>query len=115
QVRGPAKDRYMVHSIGRWEGDNLVVDVTGFNVKNWFDRAGNFHSASLHLVERFSSIGHDAIRYEVTVEDPETFTRPWRIAMPLYRRLDPNVQLIEYPCIHLAEEFLHGYVLKKQL
>src|SRR5438094_2241288 len=115
KVEGPPDDTYMGHSVGRWEGDTLVVDVTGFNGKNWFDRAGNFHSDALHLVERFTPIHRDAIRYEVTIEDPETFTRPWRIAMPLYRRLEPNVQLIEYPCIEFAEEFLYGHVRKKQL
>src|SRR3989475_508988 len=115
KVEGAPDDTYMGHSVGHWERDTLVVDVTGFNGKNWFDRAGNFHSASLHLVERFTPISPDAIRYEVTIEDPETFTRPWRIAMPLYRRLEPNVQLIEYPCIEFAEEFLYGHVRKKQL
>src|SRR5207237_9408533 len=80
-----------------------------------FDRAGNFHSASLHLLERFTPINRDAIRYEVTIEDPEVFTRPWRIAMPLYRRLEPNIQLIEYPCINFAEEFLYSDVRKNQL
>jgi len=115
KAEGPPDDTYMGHSVGHWEGDTLVVDVTGFNGKNWFDRARNFHSASLHLVERFTSISPDAIRYEVTIEDPETYTRPWRIAMPLYRRLEPNIQLIEYPCIEFAEEFLYGNVRKKQL
>ena len=115
EVEGPPDDTYMGHSVGRWEGDTLVVDVTGFNGKNWFDRAGNFHSASLRLVERFTPISPDAIRYEATIEDPEVFTRPWRIAMPLYRRLEPNVQLIEYPCIEFAEEFLYGHVRKQPL
>jgi hypothetical protein len=115
KVEPPPDDTYMGHSVGHWEGDSLVVDVTGFNGKNWFDRAGNFHSASLHLVERFTPINADAIRYEATIEDPEVFTRPWRIAMPLYRRLEPNIQLIEYPCIEFAEEFLYGHVRKKQL
>ena len=115
KVEGPPDDTFMGHSVGHWEGDTLVVDVTGFNGKNWFDRAGNFHSASLHLVERFTPINPDAIRYEVTIEDPETFTRPWRIEMPLYRRLESNIQLLEYPCIEFAEEFLYGNVRKKQL
>ncbi|PYR33587.1 MAG: hypothetical protein DMF90_20240, partial [Acidobacteria bacterium] len=96
EVEPPPDDTYMGHSVGRWEGDTLVVDVTGFNGKNWFDRAGNFHSDSLHLVERFSPITPDVIRYEVTIEDPKTFTRPWRISMPLYRRMEPNAQLLEY-------------------
>jgi hypothetical protein len=115
KVEGPPDDTYMGHSVGRWEGDTLVVDVTSFNGKNWFDRAGNFHSEALRLVERFTPITPDAIRYEVTIEDPKVFTRPWRIAMPLYRRLEPNIQLLEYPCIEFAEEFLYGHVRQQQL
>ena len=115
KVEGPPDDTYMGHSVGRWEGDTLVVDVRNFNGKNWFDRAGNFHSDALHLVERFTPITPDAIRYEVTIEDPKTFARPWRIAMPLYRRLEPNIQILEYPCIEFAEEFLYGHVRKQQL
>ena len=115
KVEGPPDDTYMGHSVGRWEGDTLVVDVTNFNGKNWFDRAGNFHSEALHLVERFTPITPDAIRYEVTIEDPKVFTRSWRIAMPLYRRLEQNIQLLEYPCIEFAEEFLYGHVRKQPL
>ena len=115
KVEGPPDDTFMGHSVGRWEGDTLVVDVTQFNGKNWFDRAGNFHSDALHLVERFTPITSDAIRYEVTVEDPKTFTRPWKIAMPLYRRLEPNMQLIEYRCVEFVEEFLYGNLRKQQL
>src|SRR5262245_10756546 len=81
KVEGPPDDTYMGHSAGRWEGDTLVVDVTSFNGKNWFDRAGNYHSASLHLVERYTPISPDAINYEVTIEDPNVFTGPWKIAM----------------------------------
>ena len=114
-VEPPPDDTYMGHSVGRWEGDTLVVDVTGFNGKNWFDRAGNFHSEALHLVERFTPITPDAIRYEVTIEDPKVFTRPWRIAMPLYRRLEPNAQLLEYRCIEFVEEFLYGNLRKQPL
>ncbi len=97
KVEGPPDDTYMGHSVGRWEGDTLVVEVTNFNGKNWFDRAGNFHSDALRLVERYSPISPDAIRYEVTIEDPKVFTRPWTIAMPLYRRLEPNATVLDYP------------------
>ena len=114
-VEGPPDDTFMGHSVGRWEGDTLVVDVTDFNGKNWFDRAGNFHSEALHLVERFTPISADAMQYEVTIEDPNVFTRPWRISMPLYRRLEPNLQLMEYRCIEFVEEFLYGHVRKEQL
>jgi hypothetical protein len=115
QVEGPPDDTYMGHSVGRWEGDTLVVEVTNFNGKNWFDRAGNFHSDALHLVERFTPITPDAIRYEVTVEDPKVFTRSWKISMPLYRRLEPNMELLEYRCIEFVEEFLYGNLRKQQL
>jgi hypothetical protein len=115
KVEEPPDDTYMGHSIGRWEGDTLVVDVTRFNGKNWFDRAGNFHSDALHLVERFTPISRDAIRYEVTIEDPKVFTRPWTISMPLYRRLEPAMELLEYRCIEFVEEFLFGNLRKQQL
>ena len=115
KVEGPPDDTWMGHSVGRWEGDTLVVEVTNFNDKTWFDRAGNFHSDALHLVERFTPSGPDAIRYEVTIEDPKVFTRPWKMAMPIYRRLEPNIQLLDYQCIEFAEEFLYGNLRKKQL
>ena len=115
QVDPPPDTTYMGLSKGRWEGNTLVVDVTEFNGRNWFDRAGNFHSDALHLVERFTPITKDAIHYEVTIEDPKTFTRPWKISMPLYRRLEPNAQLIEYRCIEFAEEFMYGGLRHKQL
>jgi hypothetical protein len=114
-VDPPPTDGWMGHSVGRWEGDTLVVDVRNFNDKTWFDRAGNFHSDALHVVERFTPITPDVIRYEATIEDPKTFTRPWRIAMPLYRRMEPNMQLLEYRCTEFVEEFMYGNVRKEQL
>jgi hypothetical protein len=115
KVEGPPDDTYMGHSLGRWEGDTLVVEVTNFNGRNWFDRAGNHHSDALRLVERYSAISPDAIRYEVTIEDPKVFTRPWTIAMPLYRRLEPNAAVLDYPCIEFSEEFMYGHLRKEQL
>jgi len=115
KVAEPPDDTWMGHSVGRWEGDTLVVDVTHFNDKTWFDRAGNFHSDALHVVERFTPMSPDALRYEATIEDPNVFTRRWTIAMPLYRRLEPNAQLIDYPCIDFTEEFLYGHLRKQQL
>jgi hypothetical protein len=85
-------------SRARWEGDALVVDVVHFNDQTWFDRAGNFHSEQLHLVERFTLVDRNHITYEVTVEDPKVFSRPWKMAMPLYRRLEPRVQILDYVC-----------------
>jgi hypothetical protein len=115
KVEGPPDDTYMGHSLGRWEGDTLVVDVTAFNGKNWFDRAGNFHSEALRLVERYSPISPDAIRYDVTIEDPKTFARPWSISMPLYRRLEASATVLDYPCKEFAEEFMYGHLRKEQL
>jgi len=83
-------------SRGRWEGNTLVVDVVYFTDQTWFDRAGNFHSDALHLVERFTPAGPDHITYEVTVEDPNVFTRPWTMRTVFYRRKEPNVRVLEY-------------------
>ena len=115
KVEGPPDDTYMGHSVGHWDGDTLVVDVTNFNGKNWLDRAGNYHSEALHLVERFTAMSPDAIKYEVTIEDPKTFTRPWTISMPLYRRLEANATVLDYNCIDFAEEFMYGNLRKEQL
>jgi hypothetical protein len=115
EVEDPPDLTYMGHSVGRWDGDTLVVDVSEFNGKNWFDRAGNYHSEALHLTERFTPITKDAIHYEVTIEDPNVFTRPWKISMPLYRRLEPNAQLLEYRCMEFAEEFMYGGLRKQPL
>ena len=106
-------DTWMGWSRGRWEGDTLVVDVTSFNDQTWFDRAGNFHSDALHVVERYTPISRDALQYEVTIEDPKVFTRPWKISMPLYRRLEKNAQLLEYKCVEFVEDLLYGHLRKK--
>ena len=105
----------MGHSVGRWEGDTLVVEVTDFSEQPWFDRAGNFHSDALRLVERYSLITPDAIRYEATIEDPNVFTRPWKISMPIYRRLESNMQVLHYRCTPFVEEYLFGHLRKKPL
>jgi hypothetical protein len=115
KVEDPPADTWMGHSVGHWEGDTLVVNVNSFNDKTWFDRAGNFHSEALHVTERFSLLTPDVIWYEATIEDPAVFTRAWRIAMPLYRRMEPNIQLLEYQCIEFVEEFLYGNLRKTPL
>jgi hypothetical protein len=93
--RGPI-NWWLGDSRGRWEGDTLVVDVVHFTDQTWFDRAGSFHSAALHLVERYTLMGPDHLNYEVTIEDPAVFTRPWKMRLPLYRRKEANVRLLEY-------------------
>jgi len=106
---------WMGYSVGHWEGDTLVVDVKDFTDATWFDRSGNFHSDALHVVERYTPMGRDVIRYEATMEDPQVFTRPWKISMPLYRRLEPNAQLTDFRCVEMVEETMYGHLRKEQL
>jgi len=94
---------WMGDSRGRWEGDTLVVDVTDHNDRTWFDMAGNFHSEALKVVERYTLLDADTLRYEATIEDPKVFTRPWKISMPLHRHKDMD-RLLEYQCQAEAEE-----------
>ena len=108
-------DAYMGHSVGRWEGDTLVVDVTRFTPYTWLDRSGNFHSDALHVVERYTPLGRDAIQYEATIEDPKVFTRPWTIRLPLYRRLEPDVRLVPFRCMEMAEETALGHLRRTPL
>ena len=106
-------DSWMGHSVGHWEGDTLVVDVTRLNDQTWFDRAGNFHSDALHVVERYTPLSPDALTYDVTIEDPKVFSRPWKMSMPLYRRLDKNAQLMEFKCVEFVEELMYGQLRKQ--
>jgi hypothetical protein len=106
-------DTWMGTGNGHWDGDTLVIDNTGFNDESWFDRAGDFHSDQLHVVERFSLMDPDHMSYEATIEDPQTFTRPWKIHLTLYRNVDKNAQLTEFKCVEFAEELLYGDVRKK--
>jgi len=89
---------FMGDSRGHWEGDTLVVDVRNFNDQTWFDRSGNFHSEELHVIERYTLAGANNINYEATIEDPKVFTRPWKMSMPLYRRLDKGMRILENEC-----------------
>jgi hypothetical protein len=106
-------DSYMGWSLGHWDGDTLVVDVTGLNDKTWFDRAGNFHSDAMHVTERYTAISSGVVQYEATIEDPKVFTRPWKLSFPLYRRLDKNAQFLEFKCVPFSEELLYGHLRKE--
>ena len=99
---------WMGWSRGRWDGDTLVVEVTNFNGQTWFDRAGNFHSDALRVVERYTPLSPWHLQYEATIEDPNVFTRPWTISMPLYRRLEADMQLLEYKCVEFVEQLMYG-------
>jgi hypothetical protein len=109
----PPVDSWMGWSNGRWEGDTLVIEVTGNNDQTWFDRAGNHHSAMMKVTERYTLVDENHIQYEATIEDPETFSQPWKVSLPLYRRLDTNVQLLEFKCVEFSEELLYGDLVKK--
>jgi hypothetical protein len=109
----PPVDSWMGQSVGHWEGNTLVVEVKGLNDQSWLDRSGNFHSDALHVIERYTPNGPNAINYEALIEDPMTFSRPWKISMPLYRRLDKNMQLLEFKCVEFVEELLYGKYRQK--
>jgi hypothetical protein len=83
-------------------------------IMTWFDRAGNFHSDALHIVERYTPIDNDHLNYEATIEDPKVFTRPWKISMPLYRRVESLAQLGEYLCVEFANELLYAQYSKQE-
>jgi hypothetical protein len=106
-----AVDTYMGKSSGTWEGNVLVVTTTDQNDRTWLDRAGNFHSNQLKVTERFTLLDADHIRYEATLEDPMTFSRPWTIEMPLYRVIDQNAELLEHKCVTFADKLLYSDLL----
>ncbi len=87
---------FMGDSVGHWEGDTLVVDVTGFNDKTWLIGAGTFHSEELHVTERYTRTDFDTIRYEATMEDPKVLTKPWVFRTTIMRR--DGTRLREYIC-----------------
>lgn len=109
-------DSWMGHSNAHWEGDTLVVKVVGqtdyagpFDRPGaWFDRAGNFYTALTEMEERWSYLSPNHIQYEVTITDPQIYTRPWKLSFPIYRMVEPTAQLLEYKCVEFAEEYLFG-------
>lgn len=103
-------DAWMGHSRGHWEGDTLVIRVTDLMPYTWFDHAGNFHSDELEVIERYTLESPTLIRYEAEIHDSKTFTRPWTMKMPLYRRMEANAQLLEFKCVEFAEELIYGYL-----
>ena len=111
-VEPPPIDTYMGHSVGRWEGDTLVIESNTFTDQTWLDRAGNFHSPALRIVERISMLSPDALQYEATLEDENVYTRPWTISMPIYRRLEPNAEILEFNCVEFVEETMWGHLTK---
>ncbi len=108
-----ATDTWMGTNNGHWEGNTLVVDVTGLNGLAWLDRSGNHMSDRAHVVERFTPVSPYHLRYEAMIEDPRTFTQPFHISLILYRRMDPNVQILEFKCVEFVEDLLYGQLKKE--
>jgi len=112
--KAPA-DSWMGWSNGRWDGETLVIDTTGFNDRSWFDRAGDFHSDELHVVERITAASANHLNYEATISDPQVYSKPWKISMPLYRRMEKNLEILEYRCVEYSEELIYGKYRKVPL
>jgi hypothetical protein len=111
----PPVDSWMGQSVGRWDGETLVIESRGFNDQTWFDRAGNFHSEEMKVTERYTRTSADIISYEATIDDPKTFSRPWKMSMPLYRRAEKNAQLMDFKCVEFVEELMYGQWRKTPL
>jgi hypothetical protein len=111
----PPIDSWMGMSWGRWEGDTFVIETSGFNGQAWFDRAGNHHSEQMKVTERFTMTGPDHINYSATITDPVTFTRPWTMSMPLYRRIEKNAQLGQFKCVEFVTELMYGHLRKEPI
>ena len=103
---------WMGHSRGHFEGDTLVIDVADQVPDTWFDHAGNHHTDALRVTERYTHMGPNVLMYEATLVDPNVYTESWTVRFPLYRRLDDNMQLLEYKCVEFTEELIYGHLRK---
>jgi hypothetical protein len=106
-VLPPSQKLFQGDSVGHWDGDTLVVDTTNLNDRTWLDSAGNIHSDQMHVVERFSMVNDRTINYEATIEDPKAYTRPWKVAFPLNRNMQPNYEQMEFACIEGNSDLEH--------
>jgi len=106
---------WMGDSVAHWEGDTLVVVVTGMLDSTWFDRAGNFHSGDMKVVERWTPTGPGVMRYEAEITDPDTFTRPWKMSMNLYKHVGEDARLQQFKCVEFVEELMYGHLRKEPL
>jgi hypothetical protein len=87
---------WMGDSRGRWEGNTLVIDVTNHNDQTWFDQVGSFHSRALKVTERWTAVDADRIDYDVVIDDPKVFTRPWKMALNFVRNTEPGYEQLEH-------------------
>jgi len=113
---GPAPvDSWMGQSVAHWEGDTLVVKVTGLNDQSWLDRAGNFHSDQMTVVERYTLTSPMTIRYEAEITDPEVYAHPWKIEMTLYKAVGSDVTFGQFKCVEFVTELMYGDLRKQPL
>ena len=108
-------ESWMGQSVARWDGDTLVVTVTGQNDRTWFDRAGNHHSYDMRVVERWTPVSPYHMRYEAEITDPNTFTRPWKMSMILYKGVGADDRLQQFKCVEFVEELIYGHLRKNPL
>ena len=106
-------DTWMGRSNGAWDGDTLVIEVNSTIDQTWLDRAGNHHSYAMVVTERYTPIDENILMYQATIDDPQTFSRPWTLEMYLYRDVDPGARLYEFNCVEFAEELLYGDLMTR--
>lgn len=111
----PPVDSWMGQSVAKWDGDTLVITVTGMNDRTWFDRAGNFHSDQMKVEERWTPTSPTTLRYEATITDPNTFTKPWKMSFNLYKRQGEDARLNQFKCVEFVEELMYGDLRKEPL
>jgi len=107
-------DSWMGQSYGYWQGETLVIEVTGQNDRTWFDRAGNHHSAFMKVTERYTLTSEHTLRYDVEIEDDQTYTAPWQMSMTLYKRVGVDAQIQQFKCVEFVEELMYGHLRKPQ-
>lgn len=101
-------DSWMGQSWGYWEDNSFIIKTNGFNGQTWLDRSGNFHSDKLNVTEKYTLVNEHVMEYEATLEDEETYTRPWTIKMNLYKKTGQDAQLQQFKCVEFVEELLYG-------
>ena len=101
---------WMGYSLGHWENETLVVNVTKQVPDTWLDASGNYHGADLVVEERYTLVDENRIQYEATIDDPDVFSRPWKIKIPLYRRMEDGARLLEYKCVEFGEDLLYDHL-----
>jgi hypothetical protein len=114
KVEVPPIDTWMGTSYGSWEGNTLKVVTLSQNGMTWMDRVGDYLSNNATVTERFTLMDHDHIKYDVTVDDPSVFSKAWKMSMVLYRRVEPNAQILDFRCVPFADLLVYGDLLENK-